>query len=51
MGTIRLFIFGFGWAKPAPVNFNQLRNRKTGMVLVASAGIPNRSPIPPSGHQ
>ncbi len=39
MGTIMLFIFGFGWAKPVPVNFNQLRNRRMGMVLVASAGI------------
>ncbi len=39
VGTAMLFIFGFGWAKPVPVNFNQLRSRRTGMVLVASAGI------------
>jgi Zn-dependent protease len=39
MGTIMLFIFGFGWAKPVPVNFNQLRDRHKGMILVSSAGI------------
>jgi Zn-dependent protease len=39
MGTIMLFIFGFGWAKPVPVNFNQLRDRKKGMILVSAAGI------------
>jgi Zn-dependent protease len=39
MGTIMLFIFGFGWAKPVPVNFNLLRDRKKGMILVSAAGI------------
>jgi Zn-dependent protease len=39
MGTIMLFLFGFGWAKPVPVNFNQLRDRRMGMILVSSAGI------------
>jgi Zn-dependent protease len=39
IGTIMLFIFGFGWAKPVPVNFNQLRDRHKGMILVSSAGI------------
>ena len=39
MGTIMLFIFGFGWAKPVPVNFNQLRDRHKGMILVSAAGI------------
>jgi Zn-dependent protease len=28
----------FGWAKPVPVNFLQLRNPRWGMVLVAAAG-------------
>ena len=27
IGTLMLFIFGFGWAKPVPVNFNRLRDR------------------------
>jgi Zn-dependent protease len=39
IGTIMLFIFGFGWAKPVPVNFNQLRDRHMGMILVSAAGI------------
>jgi Zn-dependent protease len=39
VGTIMLFVFGFGWAKPVPVNFNQLRDRHMGMILVSSAGI------------
>jgi len=39
MGTIMLFIFGFGWAKPVPVNFNQLRDKRRGMILVSGAGI------------
>lgn len=39
MGTIMLFIFGFGWAKPVPVNFSLLRDRRMGMILVSSAGI------------
>lgn len=39
LGTIMLFIFGFGWAKPVPVNFSNIRDYRKGMVLVSSAGI------------
>lgn len=39
IGTIMLFIFGFGWAKPVPVNFNYIRDTKKGLILVSSAGI------------
>jgi Zn-dependent protease len=39
MGTIMLFLVGFGWAKPVPINFANLRDRRKGMILVASAGI------------
>jgi len=39
MGTMMLFLFGFGWAKPVPVNFNQLRDKRKGMILVSAAGI------------
>jgi Zn-dependent protease len=39
VGTIMLFIFGFGWARPVPVNFNYIRDRRKGLILVASAGI------------
>lgn len=30
--------FGFGWAKPVPVNFAQLRNPRRDMIWVAAAG-------------
>lgn len=31
--------FMFGWAKPVPVNFNNLRHAKRDLIIVASAGI------------
>jgi Zn-dependent protease len=39
MGTIMLFVFGFGWAMPVPVNFGLLRDRHLGMIWVSAAGI------------
>lgn len=39
IGTLMLFVFGFGWAKPVPVNFNNLRDLRKGMILVSAAGI------------
>jgi Zn-dependent protease len=39
IGTIMLFIVGFGWAKPVPVNFNNIRDTRRGLILVSSAGI------------
>jgi Zn-dependent protease len=39
MGTLMLFLFGFGWARPVPVNFNLLRDKRLGMILVSAAGI------------
>lgn len=39
VGTLMLFLVGFGWAKPVPVNFGYIRNFRKGMVLVSSAGI------------
>ncbi len=39
IGTIIMpLLIGFGAAKPVPVNFNNLRNPKWGMVLVSLAG-------------
>ena len=39
MGTILLIIAGFGWAKPVPVNPNNLRgNPRHSMAIVALAG-------------
>jgi len=39
LGTLMLFLVGFGWARPVPVNFNRLRDRRMGMILVSAAGI------------
>lgn len=40
VGFICMLIFGFGWARPVPVNVSgfRLKNRKLGMALVALAG-------------
>jgi Zn-dependent protease len=39
IGTLMLFLAGFGWAKPVPVNFNKISNRRKGLIFVSSAGI------------
>lgn len=39
IGTVMLFVFGFGWAKPVPVNFNRLRDLRKGLIFVSAAGI------------
>jgi len=39
IGTIALFIAGFGWAKPVPVNTYALRNGRRGFIAVAAAGV------------
>lgn len=39
IGTLMLFIAGFGWARPVPVNFNNISNRRKGLIFVSSAGI------------
>lgn len=38
IGLLSMIIFGFGWAKPVPVNPYYFKNRKQGMSLVALAG-------------
>lgn len=38
IGTIAIFIFGFGWARPVPVNAGNLRRPKRDMIWVALAG-------------
>ena len=39
IGTLMLLLVGFGWAKPVPVNFRNLRDFRKGLILVSSAGI------------
>ena len=38
LGTILMFLVGFGWARPVPVNALNFKDPKKGMLLVASAG-------------
>ena len=39
VGTICLLLFGFGWAKPVPVNPNNFRNYRSDDLKVSLAGI------------
>ena len=39
IGTLMLFLAGFGWARPVPVNFNNISDRRRGLIFVSSAGI------------
>lgn len=38
IGTIMLFIVGFGWAKPVPVNYYKLHNSRFAFMSVSLAG-------------
>ena len=38
IGLLMVFIVKIGWAKPVPVNFNNLRHPKRDMIWVAAAG-------------
>lgn len=38
IGTLMLFLVGFGWARPVPVNYYNLRNSRFGLFSVALAG-------------
>ena len=39
VGTLMLFLAGFGWAKPVPVNFSNISDRRRGLIFVSAAGI------------
>lgn len=38
IGTLLIFIFGFGWARPVPVNRRNFRNPRLGGILVSLMG-------------
>ena len=38
IGFLCLLLFGFGWARPVPVNISNFKNRRTGMAATALAG-------------
>ncbi|HIS69644.1 MAG TPA: site-2 protease family protein [Candidatus Gallacutalibacter stercoravium] len=37
-GAVALLLFGFGWAKPVPINPRNFKNPKAGMAITALAG-------------
>ncbi len=41
IGTLMLLIFGFGWAKPVPINLGNIpgNKRRKALILVSAAGI------------
>ncbi len=38
VGTLMLFLVGFGWARPVPVDYRNLRNSRRAIVAVSLAG-------------
>lgn len=38
LGSILMILFGFGWAKPVPINPRYFKDARKGMALVAAAG-------------
>lgn len=38
IGTLAVLLLGFGWAKPVPVNVQNLKSPKRDMILVSAAG-------------
>ena len=38
VGTLMLFLVGFGWARPVPVDYYSLKNKRFGLFSVALAG-------------
>lgn len=38
MGTLALFLIGFGWAKPVPVNYRNLGGSRRAIIAVSLAG-------------
>lgn len=41
IGTLMLLVFGFGWAKPVPINLENIppEKRRKGLIFVSAAGI------------
>ena len=38
-GTLMLFLVGFGWARPVPINLNNIPDRRKGLIFVSAAGV------------
>jgi len=38
IGTLALFIVGFGWARPVPIDYSKIRHFRLGLVCISLAG-------------
>lgn len=38
LGALMLFLVGFGWAKPVPIDYYRLKNYRVGLIAVSLAG-------------
>ena len=38
IGAVMLIVAGFGWAKPVPINPNNFKNKKAGIIMTSLAG-------------
>ena len=38
LGTLSMLFFGFGWAKPVPINSYNFRNKRKGIIVTSLAG-------------
>jgi len=39
IGLLMLFVAGFGWARPVPINYGYLRRTRFGLIAVSLAGV------------
>lgn len=38
IGAIMIFLIGFGWSKPMPIQFSRMKNQRLGIILVSLTG-------------
>ena len=38
IGAILIFLIGFGWSKPMPIQFSRMKNQRLGIILVSLTG-------------
>jgi len=38
IGTVALFLVGFGWAKPVPIDYSNIKNFRIGLICISLAG-------------
>lgn len=38
LGSLMIMLIGFGWSKPLPINYNRMKNSRTGAIVIAITG-------------